>query len=67
MLLLCHTHDAVSGIQIFSMVLDVVVDEGEDEIVAVIITLAEQMKNKTEPKKAEFFLKYIHHYNGKQF
>ncbi len=49
------------------MVLDVVVDEGEDEIVAVIITLAEQMKNKTETKKAEFFLKYIHHYNGKQF
>lgn len=52
----CHNHVTVSGIQIFGMVLDVVVDEGEDEIVAVIITLIEQKKNKIEPKSSGFAL-----------
>ncbi len=36
------------------MVLDVVVDEGEDEIVAVIITLADQMKTRLNQRKLSF-------------
>lgn len=60
----CHNHVTVSGIQIFGMVLDVVVDEGEDEIVAVIITLIEQKKNKIELKSVDFVLKYILHYKA---
>lgn len=44
--------------------LDVVVDEGEDEIVTVIITLIEQKKNKIEQKRADFVLKYILHCIG---
>jgi len=41
------------------MMLDVVVDEGEDEIVTVIITLTEQKKNKIEQKRVDFVLKCI--------
>lgn len=45
------------------MMLDVVVDEWEDEIVTVIITLIKQKKNKIE-QKADFVLKYILHCIG---